>query len=424
MTRRFNRKRRLEQLDEKDVDEQDDGPPPARRRRLTTETPAIDLASVPSRRCSGCKRTVPLSNFPLKATGKTALQCDRCTARRVNRRPPRRDPEQIAPPHSDELDEQDADDQDDRPPPASPRQEAPAPEETPAVDLDSVPAQFCSGCTRKLSLCDFPTKNNEILLICVRCKVKQQNRRPRRRQTAPPQIGQENVAPPPVRRARRSRAQINAEHAAEERKRIANVEEAMAAAANARRIREQAEAARAAEDARRDTTAVASTAEAEVEAARRTRRAAADARKASRAAEDARRDATLRESMAAAARMAEANARQFREQAEAAWAASAAEYARRDAALRESMAATALASQETSRAASVDRKPVEKHPLSQESLDIRRYNAALSLTSCSLGHNMEVDLKSGVKVVQLHGELYRSKGPLIHPGEDSGLCPA
>ncbi|KAG6103219.1 hypothetical protein E4U31_002970 [Claviceps sp. LM219 group G6] len=202
-------------------------------------------------------------------------------ARRVNRRPPRRDPEQIAPPHPDELDEQDADDQDDRPPPASPRQEVPAPEETPAVDLESVPAQFCSGCTRKLSLCDFPTKNNEILLTCVRCKVKQQNRRPRRRQTAPPQIGQENVAPPPVRRARRSRAQINAEHAAEERKRIANVEEAMAAAANARRIREQAEAARAAEDARRDTTAVASTAEAEVEAARR--------------------DAALRESMAATA---------------------------------------------------------------------------------------------------------------------------
>ncbi|KAG5954708.1 hypothetical protein E4U57_004198 [Claviceps arundinis] len=271
--------------------------------------------------------------------------------------------------------------------------------------------------------------------------VKQQNRRPQRRQTAPPQIGQENVAPPPVRRARRSRAQINAERAAEERKRIANVEEAMAAAANARRIREQAEAARAAEDARRDTTAVASTAEAEVEAARRARRArraAADARKASSAAEYARRDATLRESMAAAARIAEANARQFREQAQAAWAASAAEYARRDAALRESMAATALASQETSRAAvlheylerrrslphSYSARRVEKHPLSQESLDIRRYNAALSLTSCSLGHNMEVDLKSGVKVVQLHGELYRSKGPLIHPGEDSGLCPA
>ncbi|CCE35122.1 uncharacterized protein CPUR_02052 [Claviceps purpurea 20.1] len=55
--------------------------------------------------------------------------------------------------------------------------------------------------------------------------------------------------------------------------------------------------------------------------------------------------------MAAAARVNEANARQFREQAEAAWAASAAEYARRDAALREPMAATAVASQETSRAA-------------------------------------------------------------------------
>ncbi|KAG6155669.1 hypothetical protein E4U11_005989 [Claviceps purpurea] len=156
----------------------------------------------------------------------------------------------------------------------------------------------------------------------------QQNRRP-------PKIGQDNAAPPPVRRARRSRAQINAGRAAEERKRMANVEEAMAAAeANARRIREQAEAA--------------SVAGAEVEGASR---AAADARKASRAAEDARRDATLRESMAAAARVNEANARQFREQAEAAWAASAAEYARRDAALREPMAATAVASQETSRAA-------------------------------------------------------------------------
>ncbi|KAG6029961.1 hypothetical protein E4U40_000201 [Claviceps sp. LM458 group G5] len=188
-------------------------------RPATEEIPVIDSASVPSRRCSGCKRTVSLSDFLLKSTGVRALQCERCTARRVNRK--RR---------FDQLDEQDVDDQDDGPPPARPRQE------TPAVDLDSVPKQRCSGCKRTLPLSDLPSKNNKILRNCVRCK-----------------IDQDNVAPPPVRRARRSRAQINADRAAEERKRMANVEEAMAAAeANARRIREQAEAASADEYARRD----------------------------------------------------------------------------------------------------------------------------------------------------------------------------
>ncbi|KAG6027693.1 hypothetical protein E4U19_001912 [Claviceps sp. Clav32 group G5] len=170
---------------------------------------------------------------------------------------------------------------------------------------------------------------------------------------------------------------------------MANVEEAMAAAeANARRIREQAEAASA--------------------------------------AEDARRDANLRESMAAAARVAEANARQFREKADAVWAASAAEYARRDAALRESMAATALASQETSRVA-VLHESLERRRSLPHSYPARRegifgvYNAALSLASCSLGHNTEVDLKSGVNVVQLHGELYHSLGPLPRESEYSPL---
>ncbi|KAG5955245.1 hypothetical protein E4U58_007173 [Claviceps cyperi] len=151
-------------------------------------------------------------------------------------------------------------------------------EETPVIDSASlpsrasVPSRRCSGCRTE--------------------EARRVSRRPPRW----PQIGQENVAgqdniaPRPVRRARRSRAQINADRAAEERKRSANVEEAMAAAeANARRIREQAESASVAEGARRDTTAVASAAEAEVEAARR--------------------DATLRESMAAAARASQETSR-------------------------------------------------------------------------------------------------------------------
>ncbi|KAG6292975.1 hypothetical protein E4U09_003168 [Claviceps aff. purpurea] len=409
-------KRNIEQ-----VGQQGNEPPPARRQRLsivpteaagaagTEETPAIDISTC----CSGCMRCLPLSDFPRRSDGARARQCERCKE------------------HPEQLGERDADGQDDGPPPASPRQE------TPAVDsVPSVPTQFCSGCKRTLPLSDFPLKNNGLRALgCARCKARRDSRRPPRG----PQIGQENVAgqentaPPPVRRARRSRAQMNADRATEERRRTANVEEALASAlraaeANAQRTRERADAARAteaeveaarraaadarkasraaedarkasraAEDARRDATlresmaaaarvgeanarqfreqaeaawaastteytkrdatlreyiaAVASATEAEVEAARRARRAAADVRKASRAAEDARKDATLRESMAAAARVNEANARQFREQAEAAWAASAAEYARRDAALRESMAATAVASQETSRAA-------------------------------------------------------------------------
>ncbi|KAG6309755.1 hypothetical protein E4U22_003714 [Claviceps purpurea] len=76
-------------------------------------------------------RWLPLSAFPRGSDGARARQCVRCNATQANRRP-RQDPEQTAP-----LDEQDADGQDDGPPPASPRQETPA--------VDSVPTQLCSG---------------------------------------------------------------------------------------------------------------------------------------------------------------------------------------------------------------------------------------------------------------------------------------
>lgn len=45
--------------------------------------------------------------------------------------------------------------------------------------------------------------------------------------------------------------------------------------------------------------------------------------------------------------------------------------------------------------------------------NIRKYNAALSLTSCSVGGETEVDLNDGINVVRLHGELYHWHGPLI-----------
>ncbi|KAG6147724.1 hypothetical protein E4U28_006225, partial [Claviceps purpurea] len=102
----------------------------------------------------------------------------------------------------------------DGPPPASPRQETPP--------VDSVPTQFCSGCNRTLPLCEFPTKDGKILRTCVRCRVRQQSRLP----PTPPQIGHENVAPPPVRRARQSRAWANANRAAAQRRRTASVEAA------------------------------------------------------------------------------------------------------------------------------------------------------------------------------------------------------
>ncbi|KAG6060399.1 hypothetical protein E4U17_004442 [Claviceps sp. LM77 group G4] len=137
-------------------------------------------------------------------------------------------------------------------------------EETPAIDLAFLPS---------------------------RASVRQQNRRPPRRQTAAPQIGQENVAGPEniaprldtVRRARQSRAQTNANRAASEGRRTAAVEETLAAAVRtaegiARQASERANPALAA-------------AEAEVEAARR----------AMRASEETRRAAALQESMAAAA---------------------------------------------------------------------------------------------------------------------------
>ncbi|KAG6114656.1 hypothetical protein E4U31_002348 [Claviceps sp. LM219 group G6] len=278
-------KRNIEQ-----VGQQDDEPPPARHRRLPTlateaagaagaagaaekeETLAIGICGW----CSGCMRWLPLPDFPRRSDGARARQCERCKE------------------HPEQVGEQDADGQDDGPPPASPRQETPA--------VDSVPTQHCTGCKRTLLLNEFPTKNKKILRTCVRCRVRQQKRHPPRRQTAPPYIGQENIAPPPVKRARRSKAQMNADRAAEDRRRTAKVEEAMAAAlrsaeANAQRTRERADAARAAEAefeaARRALKAS--------QEARRAVRASQEARRAVRASQEARRAAVLQESMAAAA---------------------------------------------------------------------------------------------------------------------------
>ncbi|KAG6167143.1 hypothetical protein E4U11_007471 [Claviceps purpurea] len=251
----------------------------------------------PSRPCSGCSKRRPVTDFPLKnplgdAHGERYRVCAPYKVKRDNRRPPRRGPNQTAPPHpeqlDEQLDEQDADEQDDGPPPARPRQE------TPAIDLDSVPKQHCSG----WELSDFPSKNNRILLTCVRCKVRQQNRRPPRRQTAPPQIGQEdvagqeNIAPRPVRRARQSSA-------AAERKRTAAVEKALAAALRVTEaIARQAEAiARHARVQAEPTMA----AVAKAEAVRRVVRATQKASRAMRASQEARRAAVLQESMNAAA---------------------------------------------------------------------------------------------------------------------------
>ncbi|KAG6256409.1 hypothetical protein E4U23_001978 [Claviceps purpurea] len=264
----------------------------AERAARAAETSTTHSAPLPpSRPCSGCSKRRPVTDFPLKnplgdAHGERYRVCAPCKVKRDNHRPPRRGPNQTAPPHpeqlDEQLDEQDADEQDDGPPPARPRQE------TSAIDLDSVPKQHCSG----WELSDFPSKNNRILLTCVRCKVRQQNRRPPRQQTAPPQIGQEdvagqeNIAPRPVRRARQSSA-------AAERKRTAAVEKALAAAlrvteAIARHARVQAEPTMAAV--------------AKAEAVRRVVRATQKASRAMRASQEARRAAVLQESMNAAAK--------------------------------------------------------------------------------------------------------------------------
>ncbi|KAG6065955.1 hypothetical protein E4U16_000331, partial [Claviceps sp. LM84 group G4] len=74
---------------------------------ITEENPVIGSASVPFTCCSGCRRTLPLSAFPLKPrTGESTLQRELCKARYAKRRHPTQDPGQ------------DADDQDDGPPPA------------------------------------------------------------------------------------------------------------------------------------------------------------------------------------------------------------------------------------------------------------------------------------------------------------------
>ncbi|KAG6018707.1 hypothetical protein E4U19_008124, partial [Claviceps sp. Clav32 group G5] len=247
-------KRNIEQ-----VGQQDDEPPPARcQRRETVPTEAAGAAGTEETEetpafsiwCSGCMRWLPPPDFPRESDGARARQCERCKTIPANRRRPRQELEWTALPHPEQFDKQDADHQDDGPPPARLRQDTPAPEDTPAVD--SVPTQFCTGgCKRTLPLGEFPTKNRRILRTCVRCRVRQQKPRPPRQQTAPPH-GQENTAPPPVRRPRRSKSQLSADRAAEDRRRAANVEEALAAAsrsaeANAQWIRERADAARAAE---------------------------------------------------------------------------------------------------------------------------------------------------------------------------------
>ncbi|KAG6321649.1 hypothetical protein E4U44_004676 [Claviceps purpurea] len=56
---------------------------------------------------------------------------------------------------------------------------------------------------------------------------------------------------------------------------------------------------------------------------------------------------------------------------------------------------------------------VGNHDKSQHFLNnIRRYNAALSLTSCSVDGEPRIDLNGGINVVQLHSELYHWQGPL------------
>ncbi|KAG6022768.1 hypothetical protein E4U19_004772 [Claviceps sp. Clav32 group G5] len=250
------------------------------------------MDSSPRRKCSGCKQTLPATDFPRKEIRRKetpaavnpgestdnpsvrALTCERCTVcralgavKRDNRRTPKRNIDQVG-------------QQDGEPPPARQQRLSTVPteaagatgiEETPAIDLASLPS---------------------------RASVRQQNRRPPRRQTAPPQIGQENVAGPeniaprPVRRARQGRARTTANRAAAERRRTAAVEETLAAAVRtaegiARQASERADPAMAAE--------------AEVEAARRAMRASQEARRAARASEETRRAAVLQESMAAAA---------------------------------------------------------------------------------------------------------------------------
>ncbi|KAG6110078.1 hypothetical protein E4U31_006207 [Claviceps sp. LM219 group G6] len=148
-------------------------------------------------------------------------------------------------------------------------------EETPAIDLDSVPKQHCSGCRRTSPLSDFPSKNNRILLKCVRCNVRLQNRRPPRRQIAPPQIG------------------------AAEKRRTAAVRKAMAAALMVTEaIARQNEAAARLVRVKADADA---TMAAEDEAVRRLVRASQEARRAMNASQEARRAAILQESMAAEA---------------------------------------------------------------------------------------------------------------------------
>ncbi|KAG6303009.1 hypothetical protein E4U45_002497 [Claviceps purpurea] len=64
-----------EHLDEQDADEQGDGPPRARPRQ---DASAVD--SVPMQYCSGCKQTLPLSDFPAKSN-KILRNCVRCKVR-------------------------------------------------------------------------------------------------------------------------------------------------------------------------------------------------------------------------------------------------------------------------------------------------------------------------------------------------------
>ncbi|KAG6094327.1 hypothetical protein E4U30_003475 [Claviceps sp. LM220 group G6] len=174
----------------------------------TSTTHSVPLP--PSKACSGCGKQRPVTDFSLKipqsdADGEKYRVCGPCTVH-----------SHTVPPHPEQLDEQDADEQDDRLPPASPDSSA----------GDSLPRED-SG--RRLTLCAYTIllrkKNNTILLTCVWCKVrgKRLRRRSARRMW--------HYHPSDrLRRARQSRARANANCAAADRRRTAGVEEALAAA--------------------------------------------------------------------------------------------------------------------------------------------------------------------------------------------------
>ncbi|KAG6072254.1 hypothetical protein E4U15_007021, partial [Claviceps sp. LM218 group G6] len=138
------------------------------------DSPAEDPS--PEKKCSGCRQTLPLSDFPTK-NNRVLLSCVRCTARSTNRR-------------------------------AAERAAKAAAESSTTHSVPLPPSRTCSGCRKRRPVTDFSLKDplgaadGARYLVCAPCTATRNLRRPPKRNIE--QVGQQDDESPPARRQRLS----------------------------------------------------------------------------------------------------------------------------------------------------------------------------------------------------------------------------